>query len=242
MATYRILSIDWDYFIDASLESRVADFPDGHVFGQQLESIIWASHYASNSGLAKMGVNTKALSRVKENILPRIRAGRIRMIMCAFNHNECYQFIHKCLCVDEEDNISLTNIDFHHDTWEVEDNSVTAGNWLTHLKQEFGDAAKLRWVGCKDSPGSDYSWLSPVSLSAALKLEYDYIFICKSGLWSPPHLDGRFNDLAYAVAAEAHKSGIPVLLDDNIFDIRYSESFKQNVSQILRAMPKRRRF
>ena len=242
MATYRVLSIDWDYFIDASFEYRYTNFPDGHVFGQYLESVIWSTHYAQTSGLTKVGVNTKALVKVKEYIMSRLNSGRIKAVYCAYNHDECYAFIHKYLTAGRGDNLSLTNLDFHHDTWSTSNGVVDAGNWLTHLQEEFGSSATLRWVGCKDSPGSDYSWLNPVSLSAALKLEYDYIFICRSGLWSPPHLDRRFNDLAYAVAAEAQKRNVPTLLDDNIFDVRYNESFKQDISQILRAMPKRRKY
>lgn len=242
MATYRILSIDWDYFIDASLVYRLHNFPDGHVFGQRLESIIWSTHYASVTSLTKIGVNAKALTKVKEYVIARINSGRVKAVFCAYNHDELYPFIHRHIGAVRGDKLSLTNIDFHHDTWDLDNGVVDSGNWLTHLKAEFGDSANMRWVGCKDSPGSDYSWLNPISLSAALKLEYDYIFICRSGLWSPPHLDGRFNDLAYAMAAEAQKRNVTTLLDDNIFNVRYSESFKRDVSQILRAMPKRRKY
>ena len=47
MKPIKVLSIDWDYFVDVTAEQRVLIFPDGHEhFGVNIYNTVWMNKYA----------------------------------------------------------------------------------------------------------------------------------------------------------------------------------------------------
>jgi hypothetical protein len=93
----------------------------------------------------------------------------------------------------------IINIDYHHDCFDTsDDGNIDCGNW-GKLLSEQGKIDKLFWVGRNDS--DDYEsdiiterccGIQELLDSPALMNGIDHIFICRSGVWSPPHLDEDF--------------------------------------------------
>ena len=53
----RILSIDFDYFIDASIEVRNECFPDGHDnFSPEITKFVWEGRYEFHDNLKDIGL------------------------------------------------------------------------------------------------------------------------------------------------------------------------------------------
>jgi hypothetical protein len=95
--------------------------------------------------------------------------------------------------------VEIVNIDFHHDLFQYIDN-LHCGNWASYLISK-GKLKSLHWVHCKDSMMGyrwDRTWDCKVENFKGLNYlqgEFDAIFICRSEMWSPPHLDARFNSM-----------------------------------------------
>ena len=108
-----------------------------------------------------------------------------------FDENQLHAFILSGM--KDYDRCDITNIDMHHDMFN-DNEELDCGNWVSHIK--------------KTIPESNIKWIAnPISLEAygldKLPIEYDFesiknkkfdlIFICRSDIWSPPHLDKYFN-------------------------------------------------
>lgn len=202
---FRVLSVDWDYFIDATASIRAEYFPDGGVFVPYLENVIWSQHYSYGHGstVRKIGVKQDEyralgvfLRRLRKN--PKFK----HHVYLANNHQDCYNYIKEEVKKGGYTDISITNIDFHHDLYDEALPNLNSGNWLAKLIVE--DKAKCKWVRQRDSYKGSTSLKVPdrnYPMDKALSAEYDMIFLCKSGLWSPPHLDKYFVKLCEIVIA-----------------------------------------
>ena len=62
-----ILSIDWDYFFDATEDQRILLFPDdpNELFPDHAKKSIWASYYAKSEELEKIKVDPLIYKVVK---------------------------------------------------------------------------------------------------------------------------------------------------------------------------------
>lgn len=70
MKSLNVLSIDWDYFIDADIETRMQLFPDtpSEKYSVSLQNFIWSSRYSSEDDLIRVSVDESKLS-ILENLL-----------------------------------------------------------------------------------------------------------------------------------------------------------------------------
>lgn len=199
----KILSIDFDYFQNTK-QDQLYLFPDGIDNSTLLSEIIWGQHYASNgeeiSSIGIMNEEYEALIRLLANQSHNIKT------MITNSHKHIYDFVFNNLPNGE--NIQLVNIDMHHDI--INDNSeLDCGNWISFMVKEQ----------CKRNAKISFKWLpNPISLevydlkevfeesfgenmpilSSVKDIEndkYDMIFLCRSDIWLPPHLDNYFENL-----------------------------------------------
>lgn len=195
----RFLSIDWDFFIDATAEERIILFPDGgnENLATSLREYIWDSRYRDPK-LEKITVDMDALKYVQK--LCRAFCGECCITE---SHKYAFDFIMENTTPDER--FEVYNIDFHHDLYDFGHKRVNCGNWVTKLREKRPNM-KYVWVSRPDSEklsqvdvevsilqmsfdafvsrcGSDYEGL------------FDHIFLCRSDMWSPPHLDKYFRRL-----------------------------------------------
>lgn len=224
MSRLKILSIDWDYFINATAEERYTLFPDGgnENIPYYIQDIIWTTHY--NGKLENIGVKEEDLELTKGLI-----AGSFDKIMITNSHKHIYNFIEENLFGDE---IDVVNIDFHHDLFGAGDakrQEVDCGNWMSKLFENYD--CKYRWIKQEDSMKGVETQICPtkeVKFEDILNEEFDLLFICKSGVWSPPHLDKFFNDTFKPLLAQTE---IEVVYETNVFDDRYNAEFEKIVTE-----------
>lgn len=221
----KVLSIDWDYFINATNTDRYSLFPDGgnENIPEYIRNILWVSHY--DGELEKIGIKEKDLEIVKDLI-----AHKFDSIMIADSHKHIYEFI--------EDNfdggtIDVFNIDFHHDLYGMNDISrqnVDCGNWMVRLFDEYD--CSYTWVNQHDSDkrldSDDFCEVKEASIEELQKEKFDLLYICRSSIWSPPHLDKFFIDTFNPLICQKE---IEVTYEQGIFDDRYNDEFIKMVNQ-----------
>lgn len=216
---YNVLSIDWDYFSNATLSQRLRLFPDGgnENIGSLLSNIVWGTRYVSGE-LVQTGLDKRALS-VLTSVLRKTSPDCLMMV--ADSHKHAYDFILDSMEEDCVSHINLVNIDFHHDLYDLGDSNLNCGNWLRLLMKDYdSEYDKFSWVKREDSDtdGVDLSRLQIASIESIKDVEWDLIFVCRSNVWSPPHLDKYFKKAFYPIACRNM-----ALAEDRIFDSRYPE-------------------
>lgn len=199
----QILSIDYDYFQKATIDTLKKHYPDGVDLSTELSEIVWSTHYAnprSAKPLKEVEVNWDELELMKEileNQKPDLP------VMIANSHVHIYDFIHKH-CIDDKPLIS--NVDMHHDMFN-NNPQLDCGNWISHIQEDYGGKnVGLRWIsnpvscevfGLKEESQMEHEGqkVFPTSVSCLSDMQFDIVFLCRSDTWTPPHLDEGFNEL-----------------------------------------------
>jgi len=103
-------------------------------------------------------------------------------------------------------NINVYNIDFHDDCYDSGHSEINCGNWAKLLINR-NIINSVSWVKRSDSQcenseiiGQVYGSIHDLYYNPTIKEGIDYIFICRSGMWTPPHLDDEFVKLVYTIA------------------------------------------
>lgn len=205
----RVLSVDWDYFINATAHQRAMLFPDGgnENISYTLQDFIWNSHYSSprsaelrNIGILKREYNLThdILRKFVDKYLHSWIANPHREVLVAVSHRWIYDFVIERTRAKEE--FEVYNVDFHHDMYHLrsKDQEVNCGNWVNCLLEKR-PKMKYHWVKREDSDdevlGGAKVDCADCKLRDLADLEFDYVFICRSDCWSPPHLDSYFETL-----------------------------------------------
>lgn len=194
-----ILSIDWDYFVAPKDNKHTFYMPDGHDFGIELSTLIW-EHYYTEDAMKHFDVkkilktNSKEIKFMSE-YLSQLRPLRTMIVN---SHKHIYDFIKKN--VEEGDDINLVNIDFHHDYFYSKCKELDCGNWLSYTMDYCGSTSKYTWIRRNASqyenmPNNLSIITDLTKVIDILGMDVDLLFICKSYIWSAPHLDRHFTTL-----------------------------------------------
>lgn len=228
----RILSIDFDYFVNPTPLQRGRYFPDGgREMSDLLNTTIWSGAYALSAIATKRFANKKDSLLDVELLKEPLKAvhdiimsqGNI-CCMVADSHAHAYDFIQN----NYDGSVTeLYNVDFHHDTYNV-DEEVNCGNWLRRLLEE-GIVDEAYWVNQPDS-GMEDNLAKVIPFSKLPKTEYDLVYVCRSGWWTPPHMDKEFIEQLARPLIE-NKNGWEVVYQQGILEDRYSEEFNKLVKQ-----------
>lgn len=234
----RVLSLDWDYFIDATMEQRMRLFPDGgneSLIGY-LQDFIWASRYAENSELESIKVDHEAYEQVKNFIYSGIKAFYTKCVVWD-SHKYLYDEI--AGMIEDGQPIEVINVDFHHDLYENSFDTVDCGNWVnclyespTHKVIENPENSHYYWLKRTDSDDktTDRDWFHTVTSFKELEdytgVKFDMIYLCRSSVWSPPHLDKAFSNLYRWI-----KKNITPNVEINITGDRWDASFRGMIKQ-----------
>ena len=199
MGKFRILSIDWDYFINATADERAFYFPDSgnEHLPEFLQNSIWASRYCQDGDqkLEDFKVDDEEVEHIRHIVYhqnPSFKAD------VQESHALLYSFAKSLFEKSAEDTLEIVNIDFHHDVYDFYNEKVHCGNWLAHIITEYPDG-EYHWIRKDDSDellvefkGSIKEHMGMISFEELFNEDFDYVFVCKSGMWSPPHLDKEF--------------------------------------------------
>lgn len=223
----KILSIDWDYYIDATANERIELFPDGgnENIPSYIRDYLWVSHY--NDKLKNIGVKEKDLEITK-----KIIKNNFNSIMIADSHKHIYDFIEENY--DFKNDINVTNIDFHHDLYGINDKwreDVDCGNWMVKLFQKYN--CKYNWINQEDSDkdiksNDELYKVNELKINDIVNEKYDLLYICKSSIWSPPHLDEKFIETFGPLFKQ---KDIKLIYEKEILKNRYNEDFKKSVEE-----------
>ena len=223
----RILSLDWDYFVNATAAQRYTLFPDGgnENISYELQDFIWNSHYACSPELREIEVLKDdyktmfdILKRFSNKYVTSPVANPNRKVLITVSHRWCYEFILQRTNEDEE--FELYNVDFHHDMYHYRtpDERVNCGNWVNCLFEQRPNM-KYSWIKREDSDentiGGEKAPCNICTLKELEGLDFDYIFICRSDCWSPPHLDKLFETLWTSI-----RKYMPVEVENKVAKIR----------------------
>lgn len=217
---YKILSIDWDYFIDATIEERIRLFPDGNDYNSVLESVIWQTHYHTDD-VKNIGINKKSYSFFSSLVMQQY----FKAACLCNQHRQCYNFVTQILGLNKNAEIEIVNVDFHHDVYDSALGNVNSGNWLYYLMQEYKHM-RVKWVKCKTSDRGNAKVKLTTCAETTLKPDFDALFVCRSGLYAPPHLDKYLQEFWSCVEAER------IYTEDTVLETRYNEEFLRAVEQI----------
>ena len=219
-----ILSIDWDYFVCPKKEKDIAEFPDGHDFGLDLSTFIWVNYYNeklirhSSFKVKDIKINKKEMDFIQDYL----QQARPYRTMVVNSHQHIYDFITDN--VDTNTEINLVNIDFHHDLYR-QGKELDCGNWLKYIMRKYPKTSQYIWIHRDISDMKNMMYKKRIKMEEDLysldkimdKDNVDFIFVCKSYIWSPPHLDKYFNQCFKPIMDKC----IIQMKEDKIFTDRY---------------------
>lgn len=194
-----ILSVDFDYFIDCSSEERDLYFPSGNdeVPKDELD-LIWKERYERYPNLIDLGVINDYYVFKNYLLLSNVPNWNIYV-------SDSHKYIKKVIDkIPKKLPLMIVNIDFHHDYYHYYrgNDKLNCGNWLRRVVEERPNI-KVIWIRREDSQTisleGEFPFEHTTDIKIIFKEDFDYIFICRSPEWSPPHLRGRFNELVSSV-------------------------------------------
>jgi hypothetical protein len=231
MTTYKVLSVDWDYFIDASENTRENMFPDSpnDNNSRTLQDAIWMFLYAGNEELEKIGIKSNEMSVVMRAISRSIENGILDGKFYLLNsHRHIYKFLMEIADEEPDCEFEIYNIDHHHDMFAINEKQPInphCGDWAHLLMAKLKDRVSYSWIPNKDSAmqsgSAYYKKVLVKTLDEIENLEFDIIYICKSPEWSPPHLDWGFIGAFLSMAKEAN-----ALTDKDAWENRWTDEMK----------------
>lgn len=201
---FRVLSIDWDYFVEASHEERCFLFPDGgqESIGHLVSNMIWSHRFASARVFKEKGKIPRSLDDLPLKndfgVLERIinYQDSSTRVYIAESHATAYYLIKD---LSSSDNIEIYNIDFHHDMYKIKGSEeLNCGNWICHVQRDFPNL-KTFWVKDEHSEMKGGEDIPLLTIEDLKYKKFDFIFLCKSSVWSPIHLDTYFLDLVHNI-------------------------------------------
>lgn len=229
MSSIKVLSIDWDYFIDCSINFKQSYFPDGgnENLPEQILDQIWMTRYSQCSKLKDIKVDMPEVIKLRRLLKKAINP--YTKVVIADSHKDIYKHIDDLRSTGIP--VELYNIDFHHDVYDLQSDEVDCGNWLRLFMNDDNshDRDTFTWVRRKDSELSDNEIIddnSIIGIPADLTNNFQLVFICRSGVWSPPHLDKDFLSLCRYVTKLSKKTEV---IDQKVNRNRYNRQFKTNV-------------
>lgn len=206
---FKVLSIDFDYFQCVSPSVIVNNYPDGHDLSTKVSTFVWQSLYGNKSdhdNLLDVTINKEELQLAKHIILGQ-KNPYTPCYVCNSHVNiynaikTTFEAVQGTLGKDGFSSIHIYNVDMHHDMFN-DNPKLDCGNWVSHVAKDFPNVG-ITWIANPiskemygfdetDKPAFD---LIENSLKKYKDMQFDLVFLCRSDIWSAPHLDKYFNHL-----------------------------------------------
>lgn len=202
--TFKVLSIDFDFFQNTTKELIKNFYPDGIDLSPSISEIVWASKYCNNpfskdnddeQTLFDVTINQELFSDIKSILLNQ--DFDTNCFICQ-SHVSLYHIL-KDLDLSNK-NTEIYNLDFHHDLFN-DNSNIDCGNWLGKFK-DVNKNTFISWY-TRETALECYNFnqneLDNVRIYTNIKYlldtKFDLIFLCRSDAWTPPHLDIYFDEL-----------------------------------------------
>ena len=242
----RILSIDWDYFVNASYNERMELFPDtpNDKASTELSKIIWSSVYAGAKTRHYL-YNTRDIEDIDANnsalkYISKLLNNSDFVYLTEDSHKWLGDFLlnpdtqeyFNDLYLDDTslDDLEIVNIDHHSDLYNI-GIELNCGNWLNKVMEKY-ENTKVLWVANKDSRCDELenlAYQNRVSVSRNLKDvtgRFDMVYLCRSAQWSPPHLDRQYDEFDRKLRKQSL-----ICLSDGFLPIRWDKNMQDTIEQ-----------
>jgi hypothetical protein len=210
------LSIDFDFF---SREENVWDWGHDETPDRIFENQAWQYRYTGSSfDLFEATDPRKYADFLPLNILPElVKKGLVlnsmKKLGIAESHKEAAPFFAKAKTPAD----CVVNIDAHHDLFTDTATALHCGNWVSHLQAEWNTGTEYVQIYPKwKSPNQDGLPKGKVEIIqwsdwTPERMAVRNVFICRSGCWVPPHMDGYFIDM---VKTFVQAGATPIVIGD----------------------------
>lgn len=192
-----ILSIDFDYFQNIPDKNILYSYPDGHDLCTELSMFMWSNVYAykkTADRIKSVGINQSDLQAVEEII---DTANPYTPNWIVNSHIHMYDVVKTARNEHPDADIHVYNMDLHHDCF-GHSKQLGCGNWVLHVIQDFN--VSVTWIA--NPTGLELCDIPEIlkdsTVTSIQDLDtktFDFIFLCRSDVWLPPHLDSYFEEL-----------------------------------------------
>lgn len=198
----KVLSIDFDFFQRVDKSTVKTCYPDGIDLPTDLSTIVWSSIYAnpfSEERVRAVNINDDETNEMKSLIE---RQSSSCKVLITNSHKHIYDFIGEGMSsglFDNNDKLWVTHIDMHDDMFN-DNPELDCGNWVQHVFNTYDTA--LEWIANPISrtvyglEGEQFDFIKTSIKDTRMK-KFDYVFMCRSDNWLPPHLDVYFDEMVY---------------------------------------------
>jgi hypothetical protein len=232
----RILSIDWDYFFP---DDTVYDW--GHQESPFFINMLWNFRTNTRAPNGKLMLDTH-VPTIPKNFWKKVLTNKPGLFV-AESHCDIWHMIENLL---HDGPVEIVNLDAHHDcgyakiTGKVPDTfSISCGSWgywglrtyrISLFFQHYPAWRKDRAEGFPGRRPSSISYDLPEPA------DYDAVFLCRSGAWTPPWHDDQFQRLIKSSRLEPSRVLAPREL--NLRAARQMGQQQENMQQILKGVPR----
>ena len=181
--TFRVLSIDFDYFQNAN-EKALMEYPDGIDLQPSLSQQVWKGKYDFKPSADLIKTVTCKINEMYfiENVFMNNCKHDIPVLAC-FSHEYIYGFIQEQFSTSGAEKLEIVNVDFHADYYNdnVKNDTQDCGNWCYFIKQEIPNT-KITWIAPENYvelyEEQDYSGIDKITtdLSILKQNDYDAVF------------------------------------------------------------------
>lgn len=231
--TVNILSIDWDYFfLTTKYERRILVARGNENWAPNITESMWAAKYAEWFGfIEKTKTDKDAINKI-ENVIWNTQW---KKVMIANSHKHCYKFVNDCA---KDKPFNICNIDYHHDIYTSDkEEEIDCQNWLFKLHENNENLQSATWIKREDSEDyydpeypedTKYHLNTTTDLNYINSISWDYLFICRSPLWSFPHLDNEFTNVFKTII----NKGYPTEYEKSVFESRWNKEFFEEIESM----------
>ena len=246
---FNVLSIDFDFFQHVTKDTILHYYPDGHDYDTQLSSIIWSTYYADDhtaSVLKKIHSAAKSITEIQKIITDTACINPECPTGITNSHRHIYDLITKYYDDEKYTGLNIYNIDMHHDMYDTsittkyingqpitkyKTHELDCGNWLTHVKKKYPQT-DITWICHEISDDCIFVDHIEKDFSSLYGKQFDLIFLCRSDIYVPPHLDKQFDKLRKTIQNHFHTTWI----EDNIIQPRNIYSTTKQLKKLYSSM------
>lgn len=203
----KVLSVDFDYFQNVTVDTIRNCYPDGIDLPTELSTIVWSGYYANDRTRNKL--NAVTVLNDELNLLRKLLTSKDNFrvstpVLIANSHAYIYDFIHEYMDKYDATDVNIVNIDMHHDFFNNHE-TLDCGNWLSHIYHDYPNHCNISWIA---NPVSNLCYEFDQKLNGIVQnsirsiqdFKFDILFLCRSDNWLAPHLDCHFDNLVKLIS------------------------------------------
>jgi len=211
----KILSIDWDYFYPDSIDYDWGANEERDIY----LNFLWKMRVSNVNLITQVPALKEYVPKIPKDFWTGTVSNKPSLLVTD-SHADIDEII--------KDNSIVVNLDAHHDYGYDMKDKLDCGNWAQIAKEEGRiKEYHLVYPGWRlDKPEDEehtvqhlilQTRITSISYKLPAKQDYDIIFICRSGCWTPPWHDNKFFKFA---KSSPHNSDIQYDVLPREFDMK----------------------